>query len=84
MKIKKSINATEFKHLNLASKTYIEELSKMGYMIKNMEEDGNCLFRATSDQIYGTQLYYADIRKMCLDYIVCQYYIKKKKVLLIK
>lgn len=35
-----------------------------------MEGDGNCLFRAISDQIYnGDQSHYDLIRQSCMDYI---------------
>jgi OTU domain-containing protein 5 len=35
-----------------------------------MEGDGNCLFRAISDQIYnGDQSHYDMIRQSCMDYI---------------
>ena len=34
-----------------------------------IEEDGNCLFRAMSHQLYGSQDCHAIIRKRCCDYI---------------
>lgn len=41
-----------------------------GWKIKEMEGDGNCLFRAVSDQIYnGDQSHYDMIRQYCMDYI---------------
>jgi OTU domain-containing protein 5 len=41
-----------------------------GWKIKEMEGDGNCLFRAVSDQIYnGDQSHYDLIRQYCMDYI---------------
>lgn len=37
-----------------------------------MLEDGNCLFRAVADQIYGdNEAYYDLTRQMCIDYMVC-------------
>ena len=31
--------------------------------------DGNCMFRAVSDQVYGTDKHYAILRQKCMDYI---------------
>lgn len=36
-----------------------------------MLEDGNCLFRAVADQVYGdSEAYYDLTRQMCIDYMV--------------
>lgn len=40
-----------------------------GLVIKEMEEDGACLFRAISYQIYGDQDMHDTIRQHCMDYI---------------
>lgn len=41
-----------------------------GMRIKEMEGDGNCLFRAVSDQVYnGNQEHHEMIRQACMDYI---------------
>ena len=32
--------------------------------------DGNCLFRAISDQVYGSEIHHTIIRQKCMDYIV--------------
>jgi OTU domain-containing protein 5 len=45
-------------------------MRKRGLIIKNMGEDGACLFRAVADQIYGDQEMHSTIRKHCMDYIV--------------
>ena len=37
--------------------------------IIEVEGDGNCLFRAISDQIYGTEKFHRYIRKITMDYI---------------
>ena len=45
-------------------------LAMKGLKINDMEGDGNCLFRAVSDQIYnGDQSHFALIRQACMDYI---------------
>jgi OTU domain-containing protein 5 len=45
------------------------ELKKRGLMIKEMEEDGACLFRAISYQLYGDQEMHDIIRQQTCDYI---------------
>lgn len=41
-----------------------------GFEVKRMLEDGNCLFRAVADQVYGDSEAYDLIRQMCIDYMV--------------
>ena len=45
---------------------WVQDLNLKLFLI---EEDGNCLFRAMSHQLYGSQDYYEIIRKRCCDYI---------------
>ncbi|XP_050222590.1 OVARIAN TUMOR DOMAIN-containing deubiquitinating enzyme 6 [Mercurialis annua] len=40
-----------------------------GLEVKRMLEDGNCLFRAVADQVYGDSEAYELTRQMCLDYM---------------
>ncbi|XP_061376242.1 OVARIAN TUMOR DOMAIN-containing deubiquitinating enzyme 6-like [Gastrolobium bilobum] len=40
-----------------------------GYEVKGMMEDGNCLFRAIADQVYGDSELYDLVRQMCIDYM---------------
>ncbi|KAJ1395533.1 Ubiquitin-associated domain [Sesbania bispinosa] len=40
-----------------------------GYEVKRMMEDGNCLFRAVADQVYGDSELYDLVRQMCIDYM---------------
>ena len=35
----------------------------------NMGPDGNCLFRAISHQIYGTDIYHVIVRVKCVQYL---------------
>lgn len=41
-----------------------------GLEVKKMLEDGNCLFRAVADQVYGDSEAYDLTRQMCIDYMV--------------
>lgn len=47
-----------------------KRMRKKGFVVKNMKEDGACLFRAVSDQVYGDQEMHDFVRKQCMDYIV--------------
>ncbi|KAM7272829.1 hypothetical protein ACFE04_027493 [Oxalis oulophora] len=40
-----------------------------GLEVKRMLEDGNCLFRAVADQVYGDSELYDLTRQMCIDYM---------------
>ncbi|KAJ4971853.1 hypothetical protein NE237_004952 [Protea cynaroides] len=40
-----------------------------GLEVRRMVEDGNCLFRAVADQVYGDSEAYDLIRQMCMDYM---------------
>ena len=44
-------------------------LEHKGYRINPMERDGNCLFRAVSDQVYCNSNLHAHVRKLCADYM---------------
>ncbi|CAF0830515.1 unnamed protein product [Rotaria sordida] len=43
---------------------------KKGFVIKSVQEDGACLFRAVSDQVFGDEEMHATVRQNCMDYIV--------------
>lgn len=51
-------------------KQFEKRINKRGWVIKKMDEDGACLFRAVADQIYGDQDMHSVLRKLCIDYIV--------------
>ncbi|XP_066995460.1 OTU domain-containing protein 5-A [Anabrus simplex] len=44
-------------------------IRRKGFIIKKMEEDGACLFRAVADQVYGDQDMHTVVRNHCMDYI---------------
>eukprot|EP00490_Sorites_sp_Unknown_P009444 CAMPEP_0114697932 /NCGR_PEP_ID=MMETSP0191-20121206/74321_1 /TAXON_ID=126664 /ORGANISM="Sorites sp." /LENGTH=245 /DNA_ID=CAMNT_0001997607 /DNA_START=492 /DNA_END=1226 /DNA_ORIENTATION=+ len=43
-----------------------------GYKIVDMGDDGNCLFRSISHQIYGTQDFHSLLRKKCVEYLISE------------
>ncbi|CAM9746287.1 unnamed protein product [Ectocarpus sp. 12 AP-2014] len=45
------------------------ELKAKGWQLRRQEGDGNCLFRAISQQIYGDPGMHGDIRRQCLDFM---------------
>ncbi|CAG9828684.1 unnamed protein product [Diabrotica balteata] len=45
-------------------------MSSLGYEIKNMNEDGACLFRSIADQVFGDQEFHFQVRQDCMNYIV--------------
>jgi len=50
-------------------KLFEKKMQKQGLMVKEMEGDGACLFRAVADQVYGDQEMHDVVRKHCMDYI---------------
>ena len=48
---------------------FLSALTVKGLTIKLIEGDGNCLFRAVSDQIYGEEGFYGQIRRYCVEYL---------------
>ena len=69
------INARLFSKRKLISmnikqeKNFRFEINKVNLVIKEIEGDGNCLFRAISDQVYGDERYHDILRDKCMDYI---------------
>ena len=47
-------------------------LEKLSFFIKIMGGDGNCMFRAVSDQIYGNEEYHNIIREKCMKYLLIE------------
>lgn len=78
MKPPKLIGKASHKSSNKDSTSYLAEdenfqkfsaqLSKLGLELRDITGDGNCCFRALSDQMQGTEAHHLDYRKR-----VCQY-----------
>lgn len=45
------------------------QLEKLGLVLKEVEGDGNCLFRALSDQLHGTPEKHGQLRSQVVNYI---------------
>lgn len=52
---------------------FVKVMAKEGLIVKEIEEDGACLFRSISLQIYGDQDMHEDIRQQTMDYIVSDF-----------
>ena len=48
---------------------FIKELEKLGYFIREVGGDGNCLFRSVSDQLDNTEQNHKLYREMCINYM---------------
>ena len=46
-----------------------KHLETLGYFIREVEGDGNCLFRSVSEQMEGTEKNYQKYRDICIEYI---------------
>lgn len=44
-------------------------IERLGLIIKDVEGDGNCLFRALSDQMFGDESHHSELRQKVCDYI---------------
>ena len=47
-------------------------IEKLHFFIKKMGGDGNCMFRAVSDQVYGNEDFHYIIREKCMDYLLIE------------
>lgn len=46
-----------------------QHYAALGWAVVSIAKDGNCLFRAISDQLYTNELFYQDIRQRLVDFI---------------
>ena len=44
--------------------------------VKEIDGDGNCLFRSICDQMYGHDKFHKELRQYTMDYIVTTSYLK--------
>ena len=65
---KKQEKMDELKYLN-EMREFRVQVQKMGLKIVEMGEDGNCLFRALSDQLHGHQNDHKSLRAKAINYL---------------
>lgn len=58
-----------FKSTNSQESNFKEELRKIKMKIVDIKEDGNCLYRSISHQIYGNEDFYKVIKSFCMEYL---------------
>jgi len=46
-----------------------QQLNQRGLELRQMKQDGNCLFRAVADRVYGDAEMHDVVRRLCLDHI---------------
>jgi OTU domain-containing protein 3 len=59
----------DLEKLRLEESDVKAEVARLNLCIRDVEGDGNCLFRALSDQLYGDQTRHSEIRKLMCDYL---------------
>eukprot|EP01084_Bolivina_argentea_P249926 418543_1 len=64
---------SNFKPSLLDEEEFSLSLNNIGLYIESMGEDGNCLFRSISHQVYGKQDFHMIIRKKCCEYLRSEY-----------
>eukprot|EP00825_Cyclidium_porcatum_P015769 TRINITY_DN1903_c0_g1_i2.p1 TRINITY_DN1903_c0_g1~~TRINITY_DN1903_c0_g1_i2.p1 ORF type:complete len:668 (+),score=151.99 TRINITY_DN1903_c0_g1_i2:92-2095(+) len=57
------------KKIQAREQGFQQAIKNKGFNIIAVGMDGNCLFRAVSDQIYGDEQFHKNIRRVCVDYI---------------
>ncbi|CAK8682933.1 OTU domain-containing protein 5-A-like [Clavelina lepadiformis] len=58
----------DFEELEIKFARALKEIR--GFHIKEMVEDGACLFRAVAEQVYGDQNMHDEVRRNCMDYMM--------------
>ena len=74
-KNKRERNAYRKKNKRNKQKDEIDEkfkkhLETLGYFIREVEGDGNCLFRSVSEQVEGNESNYKEYRERCINYMI--------------
>ena len=59
----------EVEQANEMDAKFKEDLKKIGYYIKEVKGDGNCLFRSVSEQIEEDENKYQEYREKCVEYM---------------
>jgi len=47
----------------------IKQIQPNGLKVHDIQGDGNCLYRAISDQVYGNENFFESLKAKCLDYL---------------
>lgn len=69
---KRQTTANLYENLKAREIQFQHKLSLKGWKIKEVAGDGNCLFRALSDQLYGSDEFHTVLREWCMNYLVVE------------
>lgn len=58
-----------FQSTNKQETNFREDMNKINRKIKEIKEDGNCLYRAIAHQLYGNEDIYAVVKNNCMEYL---------------
>jgi len=64
---------SHFKPSHRDEQQFAAKLAVKGLQIESMGEDGNCLFRSISHQVYGKEDFHHILRIKCVDYLQSEY-----------
>ncbi|KAK8866063.1 hypothetical protein IAR55_001214 [Kwoniella newhampshirensis] len=60
---------TSLEDIALEDAAVKSEISRLGLALRDVQGDGNCLFRVLSSQLFGNEKRHAEIRKLVCDYL---------------
>jgi len=69
-KKKRNKNRKNRKKRDEIDEKFKKSLENLGYFIREVGGDGNCLFRAISEQVEGNEDHYKEYREKCINYMI--------------
>ncbi|ODO07159.1 hypothetical protein L198_00738 [Cryptococcus wingfieldii CBS 7118] len=60
---------TSLEDIKMEDASVKSEIARLGLSLRDVQGDGNCLFRCLSDQLYGTEKRHAEMRRLVCDYL---------------
>ena len=61
--------ATDLESIASEDAAVKQEITRLDLALRDVQGDGNCLFRALADQLWGTQKRHVEVRKVVCDYL---------------
>ena len=61
--------ATDLEAIAAEDEAVKHEISRLSLGLRDVQGDGNCLFRAVADQLWGVQKRHVEVRKLVCDYL---------------
>ncbi|ODO11638.1 hypothetical protein I350_00422 [Cryptococcus amylolentus CBS 6273] len=60
---------TSLEDIKMEDASVKSEIARLDLLLRDVQGDGNCLFRCLSDQLYGTEKRHAEMRRLVCDYL---------------